>query len=192
MVSGMKLSIKILFSALPLLFLSSVTHAENIIRAQAPIAYVAPAVVVPEPPSGYRYWRLFILANNGDPYHAIAELELRAEHGGPDLTTPSTHTLASSIYSTGYIGAQAVDNDPRYWLSDGNTNPQHLEFDLINPVTVREIAIFPNPQAGYYLLRSPRDFRVEASNDKLSWDVIKQYQGFSAWSYEAWSVFSLE
>ena len=188
----MSILVRLTALTLGLFLLPSITHAKNIIRTPAPISYSAPAVVEPEAPSGYRYWRLFIAANNGDAYYSIGELELRAQPGGADLTTPSTPTTESSLYSPGYSGSRVVDNGSQYWISDGYPNAQSLEFDLVNPTVVREIAIYPNPQAGNYQTRAPRDFRIEASTDKQSWTVIKQYQGVTTWNYETWKVFSFE
>ena len=135
-----------------------------------------------------RYWRLYITANNGDAYTSIQEVELRAEVGGADLTSPSTPTTQSSYYVPfNNPGARTVDNnitDYAYsvWVTNtGVPLPHWVRYDLGGALAVRQVAIWPQNYSGGPA-RAPKDFFVQASTDDATWANIAAFSGVTGWA----------
>lgn len=138
----------------------------------------------------YRYWRLFVVNNAGaTDYVAINEIELRETVGSGDMTSPSTPVSTSTNF-TGYPGSMTVSNDlsdGNLWISaTGSLTNQWLTYIFAAPVVVREIAIFPQRQAPS---RSPGNFRLEGSNDGVSFAQVAAFSALTGWGSE-WRTFS--
>lgn len=143
-------------------------------------------------PTAFRYWRIFMLNNNGDAnYLCVAEVELRTSPGGTDLAVPTTPVTASSFYNvsgTTYPPSNVVNgglNLSDAWLStQGQTTSQWLLFDLSTPLAIKEVVIWAdttNPS------RSPKDVRIEGSSDGVNFTVV----GTSSSAYTAKRTISL-
>lgn len=146
--------------------------------------------------AAWRYWRIWITANNGDIYTALQEIQLRATVGGADLTTPSTPTSQSSQLDSGSTAANLVDNyaapNPQdsawsTWCTPANAGfPQWVRFDLGSPTTVVELAIWPHNGN-----RGPLDFLVQGSNDATTWSTEATFAGVTGWALSVAKTFAV-
>ena len=146
------------------------------------------------PAASYRYWRIFILNNNGDGnYLALNEVELRGSVGGADITTPATPVTASTQYNGTYGPECTVDNSlspTPLWISTplGVTN-QWLRYDLGTPTAIAQVAMCYNAASIAGAGTSPKDLRIEGSNDGTNFTTVKAFPGNTSWT--AGSVFKL-
>ena len=142
--------------------------------------------------TAYRYWRIFLLNNNGDAnYLAVNEVELRGSVGGADITTPATPVTASSQYDASYGPHYTVDNllsASTLWISAAfYVANQWLRYDLGTPTPVAQVAVcFNNPDGPG---RSPKDLRIEGSNDGTNFTTVKTFLGNTSWTIS--NVFKL-
>ena len=137
------------------------------------------------PAASYRYWRIFILNNNGDGnYIALNEIELRGSVGGADITTPATPVTASTQHDGSYDPKYTVDNflsATPLWISTSSavTN-QWLRYDLGTPTAIAQVAMcFDDPNGPG---RSPKDLRIEGSNDGTTFTTVKAFPGNTSWT----------
>lgn len=133
---------------------------------------------------GYRFWRIFILNNNGDSnFISLNEVELRGSVGGADLTTPATPATASTQYSGASGPEYTVDNSlavSPMWISTpyAVTN-QWLLYDLGTPTAIAQVALcFNGPSVPG---RGPKDLRIEGSNDGTNFTTVKTFLGNTSW-----------
>lgn len=136
----------------------------------------------------YRYYRIWMTANNGGDLFGIGELEMRATAGGPDLTTPATPCAASSWHPNGHIPGFLVNDTADAWLTSSGAAPAWVTVDMGAVTRVEELAIRGVPDE---IARMPRDFIVEGSNDNATWDVIKLIAGQTTWALNTFKTFSL-
>lgn len=141
--------------------------------------------------SGYRYWRVVLINNNGDSmYVTLTETELRASQGGADLTTPSTVVTASS-YLSGYGPELTVDGlftNTSAWASNpGSVTNQWLQYDLGTQIEVTQVALYSNNSEP---ARNPKDIRIEASNDDINFVVKGSFLNQTTWG-AAFKTFNL-
>ena len=140
------------------------------------------------PAGSYRYWRIFILNNNGSgDYLALNEVELRGAGGGADITTPATPVTASTQYGTSYGPRYTVDNSlsaESLWISStyAATN-QWLRYDLGTPTAIAQVAMCWNAASMAGAGTSPKDLRIEGSNDGTSFTTVKTFLGNTSWPY---------
>ena len=138
----------------------------------------------------YRYWRIYMQTNNGDPtYTALCEIELRSSVGGADLTTSSTPAASSTSYSAAYDASKTVDESTStLWISAFNsTTNQWLRYDLGSAQTVAQVAIYPQGDA---LSRAPKDFIIQGSNDGTNFTNVKSITNATGWT-AAWRTFNI-
>ena len=143
---------------------------------------VAAATGAPE--ASYRYWRIFILNNNGDGnYISLNEVELRGSVGGADITTLATPVTASSQYGPSYGPQYTVDNSlsalPLWLSSPSAVTNQWLRYDLGTPTVIAQVAMCFNEPNGPG--RSPKDLRIEGSNDGTNFTTVKTFLGNTSW-----------
>lgn len=143
----------------------------------------------------YRYWRIYVIANNGDAnYIGYDEIELRGSVGGSDLTNASTPTTASTYDPSGpYPASSTVDNNTSgstQWLSDiGQNANQWARYDLLTPKAVLQVAILP---VIFGSSRAPKNFIVQGSNDGTVFKDIKTFSGITAWTNNTFNLFNLD
>ena len=139
--------------------------------------------------SGYRYWRVVLINNNGaGDYVTLTETELRASQGGADLTSPST-TVTASSYLGGYGPSLTVDGLlAGTWVS-GHTSVvnQWLMYDLGTQMEVAQVALYSNNGV---LARNPKDIRIEASDDGINFVVKGTFLNQTSWG-AAFKTFNL-
>ena len=136
------------------------------------------------PVASYRYWRIFILNNNGDvDFIALTEVELRGSVGGADSTTPATPVTASTQYDGTYGPEYTVDNflstTPLWISSPSAVTNQWLRYDLGTPTAIAQVAMCFNEPNGPG--RSPKDLRIEGSNDGTNFTTVKTFLGNTSW-----------
>ena len=106
--------------------------------------------------AGYTFFRLTILANNGDTnWTGVRELELREAVGGVNALASRTKTVTASATGGG-AASQAFDSS----YTDGNgwivaaTFPQWIQVEVDTPITVAEYALGGYPSTNLPLSRS--------------------------------------
>lgn len=140
------------------------------------------------PAASYRYWRIFILNNNGDGnFIALNEIELRGSVGGADLTSATTPVAASTSHSVIYDPQYTVDNSldaTPLWISTPSaiTN-QWLRYDLGTPTAIAQVAMCFNAASIAGGGASPKDLRIEGSNDGTNFTTVKTFLGNTSWTY---------
>ncbi|SDH74029.1 discoidin domain-containing protein [Roseospirillum parvum] len=151
--------------------------------------FVDPAYTPPDhtdsPWGARRYWRLFVRDTAGSGGRvALAEIELRGESGGADLTGSGTAS-AYSYYSS-YTPDLAFDDDvagTSMWVSDENRLGWiQYDFGAGTEAAVEEVALTARDSSTYAPNQSPRDFDVLCSDDGATWTVAWQITGETGWS----------
>ena len=129
-----------------------------------------------------------MLNNNGnDGYLALNEVELRGSVGGADITTPATPVTASTQFDVLYDQRYTVDNSlsgEALWISSPNavTN-QWLRYDLGTPTAIAQVAMCWNAANMAGAGTSPKDLRIEGSNDGTNFTTVKTFLGNTSWPY---------
>ena len=145
--------------------------------------------------SGYRYIRLYITANNGDPdYTSLQEIELATTAGGADITTPSSPTSQDGYYG-GNSFAYAVDNNQTEgtagcFVTDGTALPHWGYVDLGSAKVCVELRMWCQYYSGLES-RAPKNFQIQGSNNKTSWTTIKSFTNATGWVTGTVKTFSL-
>lgn len=164
----------------------------------------------PEPGDGYRYYRLRFRANNGRETLNVAEVELRATAGGPNVAVGGTPS-ASSEYGDGFRAGQAFDaNANTYWStlaksvptasSDFLGFPASYAFDA-NPNSFWSTASAVTAawirwdaggaaEVNRYRIRArhdagngaPKDWTLEYSDDATTWSTAHAVTNETAWA----------
>ena len=138
------------------------------------------------PAASYRYWRIFMLNNNGDDnFIALNEIELRGSVGGADLTSTTTPVAASTFFDGRYDPQYTVDNSLSalpLWISSltAVTN-QWLRYDLGTPTAIAQVAMYWNAAGIAGAGTSPKDLRIEGSNDGTNFTTVKTFLGNTSW-----------
>ena len=139
------------------------------------------------PAASYRYWRIFILNSNSGGYLALNEVELRGSVGGADITTPATPVTASTQYDMLYDPRYTVDNSlstTPLWISSPNAViNQWLRYDLGTPTAIAQVAMCWNAASMAGEGTSPKDLRIEGSNDGANFTTVKTFLGNTSWPY---------
>lgn len=143
------------------------------------------------PPSGHRYWRLYIDQNDGGSYCGFTEVEFRGSVGGSNLLTAQTAdgTVSASSWVNGSNAAwKGADGDysSSGWLSSTNDKNQWWQYDFGGDdhsgspsANVAQIAITGSWNAPS---SSPRDFRLQWSDDGSTWNTVLTKTGEVGWS----------
>lgn len=146
----------------------------------------------------FRYYRLYMTANNGDALYQIQEVEFLA------LTSPTpplenlagafnVGTVSSDITGSGTASASSEtagfeagkafdDNAASWWASTGGPpNPTWLKYDLGagNAETVTAYSITPNASEPN---RAPRDWILQGSNNDSDWTDLDTRTDEQAWT----------
>lgn len=141
-------------------------------------------------PTGHRFWRVYISAVQSGPYTSIQELEFRASVGGASLCVGGTP------YGSSFVAGQ-----PPEYAFDGNlSNPinawtagapdQWVLYHFPQHVTVAEVSILPQNRSDL-LNRSPKDFKVQHSDDGVTWTDAATFTGVAGWTLGVPKQFSI-
>lgn len=135
----------------------------------------------------YRYWRIYVTANNGDSFLSMNEVELRLTSGGVDQTLPvgSGGVTAASNDYFGANGAAAVNDntsDVSAFVANWSGGPQwwYYDFGSGNSKAIAQVGIWPESTSSY--TRAPRDFIIQGSPDASTWTDLATYTSITGWS----------
>jgi hypothetical protein len=146
------------------------------------IGLVRPAVSSGGTP--HAAWRVFIDANNGGLYCGFTELEMMTSIGGSTVTADDGRIFGSSFVNSDNATFKAFDGDVTStgWLSAAASSNEYLGFEFSKfgapPVAIVQIAIYGswNHAPG-----SPRDFRLQWSDDMTAWTDALVVTGETGW-----------
>lgn len=143
----------------------------------------------PDPePTGYRYWRLNVTANNGRSTLNIAELELRAESGGASIATGGTPS-ASTVFGPTWSADKGFDgNASTFWSATGPTGWLQYDLGAGNEATLAQYAVRGRHDAND---GSPKDWTLQGSQNGSEWTTIDTVTGETGWSNGELRVFTL-
>jgi hypothetical protein len=137
------------------------------------------------PATPHNAWRLFIDAADGSGlYCGFTELEMMTTLGGSTVTANDARAIASSAVG-GNVASQAFDGNltSSGWLSSGGVTNEWCGFNFTlfgaPPVAIVQIAIYTswNVPTG-----SPKDFRLQWSDDLISWTDALVVTGQTGWT----------
>jgi hypothetical protein len=112
-------------------------------------------------------------------------------------TTPSPFVAsASSIYDAPYLPYKAFNNligTGDCWLSKGNSTPQWILIDLSSNTKINKFRLTSRNYAhNSTITASPKNFKLQGSNDGLIFDDIKSFINQSDWTYNETREFILD
>lgn len=121
--------------------------------------------------ANHRYWRIFAATNAGDAgYTQFAELEFRASAGGADTTAPGGTIFGSASPQAGTPAGAFANDGTTTFVQYGGTGGVYCGYDYGASSggwkDIVEIAIMGALGAAN---RAPGEFRVEYSDDNVSW-----------------------
>lgn len=151
--------------------------------------------------AAHAWWRILVTANHGNPYTAIAEVEMRETPGGADLCEGGT-AISSPYFSNGgdwvCTPDKAFDNDlitpQSLWHSrDAWSFPVWLGYHFTAPVELVEITMTFRTtwQSQSNSGQSIRDFSVQWSDDGANWNTLISFASLGVWGYSETRAFSL-
>lgn len=130
--------------------------------------------VAPAAPSGHRYWRINVTANNGDVSATqFVEVEMRETVGGSDATGSGTASAGGGF--TGSTAANAFDNSvATSYTPSGTAGWLKYDFGSGNAKNIVEVAIKANSATGpaTNFAAAPKDFTLQWSDDDSSWTTF--------------------
>jgi hypothetical protein len=163
---------------------------------------INPHVLAAPAPSGHRYWRLLITANNGDTFRVgTLEVILATAPGG--ATVASGGTASASSENVAGDAAKAFDGDTTSsgWISANLStlgglhagNPQWLRYDFGagNEKNIVEFGVGSYPASSSVNARSLADFKLQYSDDGSAWTDAKSVTGQSGWAFQEVRRFSI-
>lgn len=149
----------------------------------------------PSPAS--RYWRVLLLSTADASWYSNQEIEFRASPGGADLTSPAL--AVARAFSNAYYDVASPDKAFDGGMTDVVYNawvvsktllpPTFIGWDFGGPAVVREMAWLPQARSDL-VARSPSSFKIQRSDDKVTWVDVATFSGISGWVPGTWKVFS--
>jgi hypothetical protein len=129
-------------------------------------------------------WRVNITANNGDPYTAIAEMEMKVVSGGSDQCTGG-RASASNFSNSNEIADYAFDNNnSTIWATPG---VGWLQYDFGVQKNIVEYTIRARDS---WQNQAPKDWTLEYF-DGNAWIVAHTVTNQTGWSYGELRTFTL-
>lgn len=145
----------------------------------------AAAVAVPA-----RYWRVRVPRTWQDPnpYLSIAELQMRATHGGADLTSGKP-VSADNSHSSGPVANAIDDNATTLWttVATAPAGGHWIMVDFEAPQVINEVAITSRSDGFRY---DPKDLVVERSDDALTFTAAFSVNNIPGWTGGETKAFS--
>lgn len=146
----------------------------------------------------YRWLLIRITANNGNTYTSMQEIEIASEVDGPDITRPYPENgySQSSFYAPlGNNASKLIDNNlidytNSAWVSDGYALEHWVAIDLKEQRSMSQVKIYAQNYAEG-LFRAPKDFKIQGSNDGVTFDDIATFTDVTGWALSAPKVFNL-
>lgn len=134
----------------------------------------------------WRYWRIYVTANNGDTYCGVGYTSgqygfiLAATAGGATVLTYSmVYTSETAVYGadTFYFACTQLNGT---WLSNGQAGPWSAYVDLGTAMTLVECRMYAE-NASVGPARAPNTFQIQGSSDGVNWSVVKSFSGINTW-----------
>lgn len=141
--------------------------------------------------ASHRYWRVRLIANNGDQFAIISELEFRATAGGADQATGGV--ASQSSFNTGsQTGANCFDNNnSTFWAcSSGAIHNAWVSYDFLSAVTVLEVGVRARGDVSSPT-QAPRSFFVEGSDNNVDWTPYARVEGQTSWAQAELRLFAV-
>jgi hypothetical protein len=138
--------------------------------------------------AGFRYYRISILANNGDALiTGIIEAELRATSGGADLTTGlATSSITDSTHTANLDGFKAFDNSLTSgsgWATASGNATGWVRIDLGTASPVLEYLMGSYASTNNTSTRSAKQWLLEGSSDGSTWLVLDVRSMKDGWTF---------
>lgn len=141
-------------------------------------------------PASATLWRIHVTDNNGNAWVNIAELELRTEHEGSDVTSGETASASDEGYGA---ASQAIDDNATTtsWVTDG-AGTQWLQISFASAVEIVQYSIIAHNNWDSDAGGAPKDWTLESSIDGGSnWVVEDTVTGETAWAEDEARVFNV-
>ena len=146
----------------------------------------------------YRWLLIRITANNGNTYTSMQEIEIASEVDGPDITRPYPENgySQSSFYAPlGNNASKLIDNNlidytNSAWVSGGYALEHWVAIDLKEQRSMSQVKIYAQNYADG-LFRAPKDFKIQGSNDGVTFDDIATFTDVTGWTLGVPKVFNL-
>ena len=137
--------------------------------------------------TAYRYFRLNISDNNGDPYTAVAELEIMVDvtsYPTSNMTSdsaPSPLVASASAFTAGDNPYKAFDGSPSNptWQMNAASGWVKVDLGSGNEIVATSAKVTGPNSAN--AARAPKDFTIEGSNDDSDWDVLATTTSETSW-----------
>nr|WP_291775510.1 discoidin domain-containing protein [Luteibacter sp.] len=131
-----------------------------------------------------RYWRVLVLANNGDQYTSICKLRF-LDVAGNSLTSPAdadARASADSTANTQNPAANAFGTDlGKKWTAQPVAPPHWLQWDFGVSTPVYGIEIVGQYSGGDLADAAVRDFVLQVSDDAQRWTDVISVKGQTGW-----------
>lgn len=146
-------------------------------------AQAVPGATVPE--SGHRYWRIFILDNNGEVSNiSVGEIEMYSSQiDGAARKNRAIGGTASAISNNpGEVPANAFsNNNSLIWAVTGVTNKWIMyDFGAGNEIVIDRFAL--KARSGGFTTQMAKNFRLEWSDDNSVWTTAFQPAEQTGWA----------
>jgi hypothetical protein len=146
--------------------------------------------------TAWRYWRIYIYQNNGDPTYTVIGLGMGPSYVGPSMiwadqiggNTIATTSMVynqSSMYNSGDTFIQpclgSIDSGNGVWISNTPINSWG-SVDFLSPVSINEVRIYCQPNGTTGVQRAPKDFAIQVSSDNINWQNMKKFRNVTQWT----------
>lgn len=152
----------------------------------------------PPPANTGTRWRVLITGASDPSWYSCQELEFRAVHGGPDITSStlaSARAFANAFYDVAApecaFNGSLTDVVYGAWaVSKTASPPTNIGWNFIEETAVTELAWLPQARADL-INRSPSSFTVQRFvGDSGPWVDVATFTGITGWTLGVWKVFS--
>lgn len=142
------------------------------------------------PPSGHSRWRIKFTASQEGNYVALAEIEFRASTGGANQASGGAAS-SNGQYDVPYGPGNAFDGIATTLYVSNIGLPKWVAYAFPSHVGVAEIAIRAVDSSYGVHTDDPKDFKLEWSDDGLTWTSVLSVTGQTGWGYGEWRAFSV-
>lgn len=148
----------------------------------------------PATPSGgaHAYWRLLISAvQTGAPsFIGCTELTLHETVGGPNIATSYLAVISSGQVNSANSSDRAFDNNftDSGWLDLGGSPPRWVGVQFSSP---KEILQYGITASHNYPDGTPKEFKLQYSDDGSSWSDADTVAGQTGWGFIETRLFNV-
>lgn len=132
----------------------------------------------------HRYWRVFIVSNNGQANTSIGEIEMysSALDGAARKNRAVGGTASAISNNPGETAAMAFDNsNAGIWAATGTSNLWiKYDFGSGNDIVIDRFTL--KCRSGGFQTQAPNTFRLEFSDDDTNWSIAFQPSAQASWA----------